>query len=141
MNIEKNKSALRLVFEEVWNKGNFAVLDETHEPNWVSHFMPPGMPPGNEGFKQFVKMYRTAFPDLHFTVDDVIAEGDKVVLRWTATGTHKGKLMNFDPTFKKGTTTGITISRFNDKGKSVEAWSQFDQVGQLQQLGLIPMPA
>lgn len=141
MSVEKNKETIKRVFEEAWNKGNVAIFDETHTPTTVAHFLPPGLPPGVEGVKQFVKLYRTAFPDLKFVIDDVIAEGDLVALRWTATGTHKGQFMNFPPTFKKGTTTGITIARYDKNGKGVEVWSEFDQLGMLQQLGLIPMPA
>lgn len=141
MSTEKNKAAVRRYFEEVWNKGNLAALDEFAAPNVVPHFLPPGLPANIEGFRQFIKLYRAAFPDVHMTVDEVIAEGDKLVDRWTATGTHKGQLMNFAPTFKKMTITGMHFERFDDKGKLIESYAEFDRVGMMQQLGLLPVPA
>lgn len=141
MSIEQNKVNVQRYFEEVWNKGNLTVLDEVMLPTVVVHNLPPKLPPNIEGFKQFIKMFRTAFPDLRFTVDDVIAEGDKVVVRWTSTGTHKGQLMNFPPSGKKGTVTGMSIMRFDTKGKSLETWHQFDELGMLQQIGVMPVPA
>lgn len=94
------------------------------------------MPAGREGFKQFVLMYRSAFPDMHITIEDQIAEGDKVVSRWTARGTHQGELMGIPPTGKQATVTGINIERFAN-GKFVEEWSNFDALGLLQQLGVV----
>jgi steroid delta-isomerase-like uncharacterized protein len=140
MSVEQNKATNRRVFEEVWNKGNLAVIDEISAANPVNHFIPPGMAAGTEGFKQFVMLYRGAFSDLHFTLDDVIAEGDKVVTRWTTHATHTGPLMNIPPTGKKTTVTGITIARYDADGKTAEAWATFDQLGLLQQLGVIPAP-
>ena len=140
MSAEQNKATTRRIFEEVWNKGNLTVIDETSAANVVNHFIPPGMAAGAEGFKQFVMLYRGAFPDLRFTLDDVIAEGDQVVTRWTTHATHTGPLMNIPPTGKQTTVTGITIGRFDANGKAAEAWATFDQLGLLQQLGVIPMP-
>jgi steroid delta-isomerase-like uncharacterized protein len=141
MTTEQNKTVTRRTFEEVWNKGNLAVIDETSAPNLVNHFTPPGMPAGREGFKQFAKAYRAGFPDLHFTIDDMLADGDKVITRFTATGTQKGELFGMPATGKKATVTGITITRYDTNGKEVEVWSNYDQLGMLQQLGLAPMPA
>lgn len=135
---EENKALVRRVFEDVWNKGNLAVVDELCATNYLGH--QPSIPEGirgPEGFKQFVTMYRTAFPDVQFTIEDMIAEGDKVVDRWTARGTHKGALMDIPPTGKQVTVTGMGIVRI-EGGKAVEAWGNFDQLGLLQQLGVVP---
>jgi steroid delta-isomerase-like uncharacterized protein len=136
---EENKARSRRFFEEVWGKGNLAVIDELTASNFVNHNAPPGLPPGLEGLKQFVVMYRAAFPDIQISIDDVIAEGDKVVIRWTARGTNTGPLFGMPATGKAATVTGITIERKVD-GKSVEGWNNFDQLGMLQQLGVIPAP-
>jgi len=89
--------------------------------------------------KQFVSMYLTAYPDTHFTIEDQIAEGDTVVTRWTARGTHKGPLMGIPPTGKQVTVTGISIGRVVN-GKTVEGWSNYDTLGMMQQLGVVPAP-
>ena len=137
MSTEDNKALVRRIIEEVWNQGNLAVVDELSDENVVNH-NPPGPPlQGPEAFKQFVLMYRSAFPDTHFTIEDEIAEGEKVVTRWTARGTHKGELMGIPPTGKQVTVTGISIDRFAG-GKSIESWTNFDTLGMMQQLGVVP---
>jgi len=139
MSTEDNKALDRRGFEEVWNKGNLAVVDELNDANVVTH-NPPGPPlRGTEAFKQFVLMYRSAFPDVQLTIEDQIAEGDKVVTRWTARGTHQGELMGIPPTGKQATVTGITVGRVAN-GKFVESWSNFDALGMMQQLGVVPAP-
>ena len=82
MTTEQNKTVARRTFEEVWNKGNLAVIDETSAPNLVNHFTPPGMPAGREGFKQFAKAYRAGFPDLHFVLFRAYAGARSVVLHY-----------------------------------------------------------
>jgi steroid delta-isomerase-like uncharacterized protein len=134
---EQNKAVVRRGFEEVWSKGDLVALDEVYAADVVSHDAPPGLPPGREGTRQFVLMYRSAFPDTHMTIGDQIANGDKVVTRWTATGTHKAELMGIPATGKHVTVKGITIDRL-DGGVIVEYWSSFDQLGMLQQLGVVP---
>jgi steroid delta-isomerase-like uncharacterized protein len=134
---EQNKALSRRIAEECFNKGNLAVADEVIAADFVDHSAPPGLAPGVEGFKQLVAMYRNAFPDIRTTIDDVIAEGDKVVIRWTGRGTHKGELMGIAPTGKTVTVTGIGIDRIAN-GKIVEHWESFDQLGMMQQLGVIP---
>jgi len=89
---EKNKAIIRRVLEEVWNKGNTSLIDEIVATDFVDH-TPTGDVPGPRGFEQQVRGFRNAFPDLRFTLEDIIAEKDKVVARWTACGTHKGDLM------------------------------------------------
>ena len=136
---DQNKALARRNFEEVWNQGKLAVIDELvamdatfHDPN-----VPGGKFTGPEGLKQFVEIYKKAFPDVQLTIDDQVAEGDKVVSRWTATGTHKGDLMGIPPTGKRATVTGIDFDRYQD-GKIVEAYASYDMLGMLQQLGLAP---
>ncbi len=136
MSTGQNKALALRIFEEVWNQGNLAAVDELTAPNLVFHNAAQ-MHYAPEGFKQFVMIYRHAFPDTHFTVEDVIAEGDTVVARWSVRGTHKGELLGIPPTGKQITVTGITINLIAN-GKSVETWAEFDALGMLQQLGVIP---
>jgi steroid delta-isomerase-like uncharacterized protein len=107
-------------------------------PNYVGHdaTLPHDLR-GPEEFKQFVRMYRSAFPDLVLTVEDQIAEGDRVVTRFTARGTHRGDLMGIPPTGKRVAVTGISIDRISN-GKSVESWTNYDLMSMMQQLGVVP---
>ena len=138
MSTEDNKAVARHSFEEVMNHVNLAVIDEVFSPTYVLH-APAGPVHGLDGFKQFVLMYRSAFPDAHYTIEEMIAEGDKVVTRWSGTGTHLGELMGIPPTGKRVTVTGISIGRY-EGGKLVEEWLNFDALGMLQQLSVIPAP-
>jgi steroid delta-isomerase-like uncharacterized protein len=135
--MEANKALAIRTAEEVWNKGNLDVVDEIYDADFVYHDPGAGEIRGCEGYKQFVAMYRTAYPDLQFTVEDVIAEEDKVVGRWSSGGTHQGEMMGIPATGKRVTSTGMSIFRC-EGGKIVEAWSSYDALGQLQQLGVIP---
>jgi len=138
MSNEENKAMDRRFYEEVWNGGNLAVVDEFVAANYVDHDpQPTGALEGVEGIKQSVTMYRTAFPDAHFTIEDQIAEGDLLVTRWRARGTHQGPLMGIPPTGKPAMVTGISITRWAS-GKVVEGWTNFDALGLLQQLGAVP---
>ena len=134
---EENKAVVRRFHDEVLNKGNLALIDELCSHDLVDHTAPPGLPPGVEGAKRTLGIYLAAFPDLHVTMEDMIAEGDRVVVRWTASGTHKGDLMGIAPTGRRVTVTGIAIDRIAG-GKTVEHWEVFDQMGLMQQLGVIP---
>ena len=136
MSKEENKAMVRRIFEEVIVKGNLSAVDEIMASNYVYHF--PGQDvKGPEGFKEFVKMMRTAFPDLSMTIEDQIAEGDKVATRETMRGTHKGDFMGIAATGKQVTFTGMVIVHFQD-GKEVEAWGSPDMLGLFQQLGVVP---
>jgi steroid delta-isomerase-like uncharacterized protein len=142
MSTEDNKALVRRVIEEGWNQGNIAVFDELSAPNWVCH--DPGVPDVRtlEDYKRFATETRSAFPDFHLTIDDLIAEGDQVVVRWTARGTNTGDIvtpMHIPATGKQVSVTGITIDRFAG-GKLVEIWQQWDTMGFMQQLGVIPAP-
>ena len=136
---EENKAVSRRIIEECFNQGNLALIDELHTADYVDHDAPPALANGPEGMKQLIGMYRAAFPDVHIIIDDILAEGDKVALRWTATGTHQGELMGIPPTNKKVTITGMDINRLAG-GKIAEHWGNFDQMGMMQQLGVIPSP-
>jgi len=141
MSAETNKAISRRFFEEVWNKGDLAVLNEIlaedHFNSGPSNL--PGAPAGPAGAKQVVTSYRNAFPDVHFTIDEQLTEGEKVVTRWTAHGTHQGELQGLSATGKSSTVPGIAIDRFVD-GKIAETWGLFDYFSMMQQLGVIPMP-
>jgi steroid delta-isomerase-like uncharacterized protein len=139
---EANKAIIRRLFEEAFEQGNLAVLDEIIAPNQVNGGPGalPGMPSGPEGTKMLITAYRNAFPDLHFTIDEQIAEGNTVVTRWTAHGTHNGELAGLPPTGKPATVVGMGVDRI-ENGKIVESWGLFDQFGMLQQLGVIPAPS
>jgi steroid delta-isomerase-like uncharacterized protein len=139
---EQNKALTKRAIEEGWNQGKLEVFDELVAANCVFNnpMLPGGKITGPEAYKQVAQMYRTAFPDLRLTINDQVAEGDKVVTRWTSTGTHKGALMGIAPTGKRGTSTGITIDRFQS-GKLVEQWHNGDDLGMLQQMGVVPVLA
>lgn len=137
---EQNKAIIRRSFEELFSEGELDVADEVFAADYVGH--DPALPHDIQGpgeFKQFVQMYRTAFPDLELTVEDQIAEGDRVVTRFTARGTHGGDLMGIPPTGRQVVVTGISIDRLVD-GKSAESWTSYDVMSMLQQLGVIPLP-
>jgi|SRR5215469_2545372 len=136
MSTQDNKAINRRLFEEVLNKGHLALVDELVSPDNVFH-TPTGPVHGLEGYKQFITMYLSAFPGLQFTIEDEIAEGEKAVTRYTARGTNTGSLMGMPATGKQATVTGIVIGRFAN-GKLVEGWLDFDALGMLQQLGVIP---
>ena len=123
--------------EEVFSQGNLAVADEIIAPDFIDHDPSPGQEPGLAGLKGLVGMLRTAFPDMRATVEDLIAEGDKVVGRITTRGTHKGEFAGIAPTGKQVTVKEIHIIRIAD-GKAVEHWGIEDSLGMMQQLGAIP---
>ena len=113
MSTEANKAIIRRLFEEAFGQGNLDMLDEIIAPNQVNGGPGalPGMPSGPEGNKMLLSAYRNAFPDLHFTIEEQIAEGNTVVTRWTAQGTHKGELAGLPPTGKPATVVGIGVDR------------------------------
>jgi predicted ester cyclase len=138
---EENKAIVRRMIDELLNgQGNLDVADELFAPYYVGHN--PASPVdtrGPEGVKVFASMFRSAFPDVHFSVEDQVAEGDKVVTRWRGSGTHQGDLFGIAPTGKGASFVGITINRI-EGGKVAEEWQIFDALGMMQQLGAIPSP-
>jgi steroid delta-isomerase-like uncharacterized protein len=140
MSTEENKAAERRFYAEVWVKHNLDVVDELVAPDVVEHNpLFPGQGPGREGFRQTLNMVFSAFPDAQSTIEDLIAEGDTVVVRWTGRGTHRGEFMGIPPTNKQMTSAGIDIIRY-EGGKRVETWRQWDALGVMQQLGVVPPP-
>jgi steroid delta-isomerase-like uncharacterized protein len=135
---EENKAIVRRNIEEGWNQGNTSVFDQLLAATYVGYDMSRPVQ-GPAGFKQFYATYRTAFPDTHLTIEDQIAEGDKVVTRWTGTGTNKGPLMGIPPSGKHATITGMIVTRFAG-GKVVEEWFDYDLLGMLQQIGAVAAP-
>lgn len=138
MSVQENKVLLSRFIQEVWNRGNLAVADELFDPQATTPDVP--LPPGPEGAKVVARMFRSAFPDFHMTIEDLIAEDDKVVGRFTQTGTHRGEFMGAAPTGRHVEFTEIAILRIAG-GKVVESWFQPDMLSLYQQLGLVPQPA
>ena len=138
MSTEQNK-ALSRQWREEFDKKNWAALDEFVAPNVVMHFAGNPEPINLEATEQMLKMFYTAFPDLHHTFDDLIAEGDKVMLRLTFRGTHQEEFQGIPPTGNKIEFTAIVVDRF-EGGKIVEHWSNMDNLSLMQQLGVIPAP-
>jgi steroid delta-isomerase-like uncharacterized protein len=135
---EANKAIARRIIEEVYNEGRYEVADELVAPDFVGYDAASPEPMrGPDGIKRQAEGYRTAFPDLRLTIEDVIAEGDRVVTRWTATGTQEAELFGIPATGKQATVTGITIGRIAD-GRIAENWISWDTLGLLQQLGAVP---
>ena len=139
MSAEENKALVRRFVEEVQSAGNIDVVDELCSPEFVNHSAPPGVPPNCEGVKQLTAMFRRAFPDSYFTVEDMIAEGDKVATHKTFHGTHEGEFMGMPPTGRRVSMELIDIVRISE-GRVVEHWSMGDSLGMMQQLGIIPQP-
>ena len=136
---EENKTVVRRFIEEVWNKGNLAVADQVISANYTHHDeATPDFGPGPEGEKKRVALYRTAFPDLRFTIEDLIAESEAVTCRWSSRGTHRQPLSGIAPTGKVINVSGITITRLAG-GKIVEGWVNWDALGMLQQLDVVPV--
>ncbi len=124
--------------EEGWNRQNPAVIDEVFAPDVVIHGM--ALPaPGAEGLKQLMAAFYHAFPDVHMTDEDIIVEGDRVATRWTFRGTQRGEMFGIPATGRRITVTGIAIDRVVGC-RVAERWLEFDQLGMLQQLGVLPPP-
>lgn len=136
MATEENKAVARRVFDEILNQGNLAAVNELFAIDTVDHNPLPGQVPGFEGAKQGFEVLRTGFPDIHFTVEDQVAEGDKVVTRWTMRGTHTGVFMGRPPTGRPVEIPGIAIFRVVD-GRIVDRWRAADDLGRMRQIGAI----
>jgi predicted ester cyclase len=138
MSTEQNKANFRAIPEKLINTGNLAAADELFTPDYIEHVpFPPGFPSGVAGFKAFFSMLRSAFPDLHYHVELVLAEGDMVTGLVTVSGTHNGEFMGIAPTGKHITWMETHIGRLVD-GKLAEHWGLTDQLSMLQQLGVVP---
>ena len=134
-NPEDNKALVRRFYEEVWDRGNTAFAYEVFADDYVRHDLRAGaVPPGPRGQQKIADDFRAAFPDLRFAVDLLVAEGDFVVGRWTATGTHRGAWAGVEPTGRHVEFTAVNIFRF-ENGKVAEIWNHRDDLGLLEQLG------
>jgi predicted ester cyclase len=140
MSAKEIRALVRCLFEE-YNKGKaamMALMDEMYATNFVLHSTGKDIN-GLKNAKQYESEVFSAFPDMHITIDDIFVEGDKAAVRWTFTGTHKGKRWGLPPTNKKIKMWAISINRFAG-GKFVEEWTRYDTLGLMQQLGLAPTP-
>jgi steroid delta-isomerase-like uncharacterized protein len=140
MSVEENKALARRWAEDVINQRNLDAVDEIYASDFVGH--DPTMPEeirGVEGRREFYGMYQSAFPDAHITIEDQLAEGEKVVTRWTGRGTHQGELMGVPPSGNQVEVAGMTISRI-EGGKTAEEWDNYDALGMMRAIGAIPQP-
>jgi steroid delta-isomerase-like uncharacterized protein len=138
---ENNKAIVRRLFAELWNNGNLSLADQLFTPNYTHHdSSSPDFGHGPESERKRATLYRTAFPDLRLTIEDLIAEGDTVMARWSCQGTHKGDLNGIAPTGKQFTISGVTITRLLN-GKFAESYVNWDALGLMQQLGVVPQLA
>jgi steroid delta-isomerase-like uncharacterized protein len=141
MSAESNKALARRLLDEAFNAGNIDVVDELVTPDFVNHDAAlPEAVIGPDAAKASIQGYRSAFPDLRITIEEQIADDQGVVTRWSAKGTHQGDLMGMAPTGKQATVTGITLDRIVD-GRIAESWTNWDTLGMLQQLGVVPVLA
>jgi steroid delta-isomerase-like uncharacterized protein len=138
--LEANKALVRRIWEEIFNRRNLALADDLIAPGSVNHEAPPGITTeGPEEVRQVVRMLTTAFPDHRIDILELVAEGDKVVTRSLFSGTHQGPFMGIPPTGKHFTMEQINITQVVN-GKAVEHWGVRDDLGMMQQLGVVPQP-
>ena len=140
---EENKEKARRMMEEAFGGGKLEVVDEVLDPDFVCYDpnSESGEVRGADTMKQEIGWFRSAVPDLTYTVEDQVAEGDEVVTRWKATGTHKGEFFGVAPTGKRIEMSGIQIDRFDEHGKMVEEWPEYDLLGAMKQMGAVSEPA
>jgi predicted ester cyclase len=135
--LDENKAVIRRFVEEVQNNKSEAAYDELNDPEFVNLSSPPGIPSDKEGGKMYLFGFLNAFPDCHFTIDDMLAEGDQVVTKKTFRGTHTADFAGIPPTGRKVELQFVDIMRVRDR-KIIEHWNCIDQLAFMQQLGVIP---
>ena len=135
--VQDAPSPVRRIFDQAFNQGNFAIVDELVSVNATSHMASWGLPANRLGLKQLIASFRTAFPDLHCAVEDEIGEGDRFAAHWRLRGTHRGMFFGNPPTGKVIEAIGIIFIRI-ENGWIVEDWILVDQIGILQQIGVVP---
>jgi steroid delta-isomerase-like uncharacterized protein len=139
MTADANAASIRRILEEAWSQGNLDLLDELCAPDCVEHDLSTHEELyGLESSKERIRGFRAAMPDLHVTIDDLVAVGDRVVTRWRASGTNEGELLGNPPTHRHVEITGISIDRFDADGRVAETWDQWDFLSFMQQLGMSP---
>ena len=137
---DRNKDLMRRFYDEVANQGNLDLIDELFTEDFVEHEEFPGLTRDREGVKQFFAMFRAAFPDATFTVENVVAEGDLAVANVMVSGTHQGEFLGVPPTGKPIEAREIDVVRFRDD-RATEHWGVFDAMGLMMQIGALPEPA
>ena len=140
MNPVDGKTIARRFLVDAFSDGKLDLLDGLLDSAYVDHDAPAGTPSGIDGIRYLQTTFRDAFPDLRFTIEGQLAEGDKVATRYTLRGTHRGSLFGIPATGKSIQISGISIYRIQDN-KMIEAWVNYDMLGMLQQLGVAPSPA
>jgi steroid delta-isomerase-like uncharacterized protein len=138
MSSEQNEAVIRRYFRELWNQNNLAVIDEILAPEVVGHASGQSFR-GADAFRQRAEGMRSIYSHVAFTIEDEVAEGDKVVVRWTFRGKHSGEYLGAKPTGKEVVATGMNLFRLAD-GKIAEVWVESDDLGELQQLGVVSLP-
>jgi steroid delta-isomerase-like uncharacterized protein len=140
MSAQENKEKARRMLEEAFGQGKVELVDEVLDSDFVcwDPNSESGAVRGADTIKQEIEWFRNAIPDLTYTVDDQVAEGDKVVSRYTATGTHQGEFFGVPATGARIEMSGIQIDRFDENGKMVEEWPEYDLLGAMKQMGAVP---
>jgi predicted ester cyclase len=141
MTAEDNAATYRRWFDEGCSRGNVDLADELYSPDYVSHSLGPDLPPTREGLKVFIRALREGIPDLDCPIEEVVAEGNRVAGRFSPRGTHAGSLLGTPATGRRVDVGVMVIARYDETGKWIEDWNCWDQLGLLQQIGVIPAPA
>lgn len=139
MSADANKAIVARVWEDLYSQGQVSVVDEIMAEDYLNHDLLPGEEPSAEGVRQYVVTLRSAFPDLKFVVERMVAKDDFVVTRWLATGTHQGDFLAIPATGARMSATGMTMHRL-ENGRIVEGWTNWDALALLTQLGVLPPP-
>jgi len=139
MTISQPNSLIRRIIDTAFNQGNFPAVEELLAPDSITHITAWGMPNNRLGLKQLIATFRTAFPDLDCTVEDEIYQGNKVAAHWTMRGTLQGLFFGNQPTGRPVLVQGIIFARI-ENDQIAENWTLIDQIGMLQQLGIVPPP-
>jgi predicted ester cyclase len=137
----QNAATFRRWFDEGCSQGNVDLADELYSPEYVTHSIGPQFSPTLDGLKMFIHALRAGIPDLQCPVEEVVAEADRVAGRFSLRGTHDGTLLGIPATGKPVDVGVMVIARFDERGKWIEDWASWDQLGLLQQLGVVPTPA
>ena len=134
MNAEENRALIHRLFEDVLNGGDMDLVDEIISTEYIEHAALPGQESGSEGVKQRLAAFREAFPDMVWTLEDLVAEEEKAAARWSMNATNQGSFMGIAPTGRRVTLSGIDIYRIVGS-QLIEHWHEIDALGLMQQLG------